>query len=150
MTDAESIPGPAPTTEQIAAAGAAGKDCASPGQHPPADGQAGQPGSATQPGAGSDLGSGDQPPAQLLADDELHSIQARWKDIQAEFVDEPKSAVHDADALVADLMQRLARMFATEREQLESQWATGNDVSTEDLRRGLRRYRSFFERLLAA
>jgi len=86
----------------------------------------------------------------LLADDELQSIQARWKDIQAEFVDEPKSAVHNADALVADLMQRLARMFASEREQLESQWASGNDVSTEDLRRGLRRYRSFFERLLAA
>ena len=150
MTDAESTPGPAPTTEQIAAAGAASTDGASPGQHPPADGQAGQPASATQPGARHDLGSGDQRPAQLLADDELHSIQARWKDIQAEFVDEPQSAVQQADALVADLMQRLARMFATEREQLESQWASGNDVSTEDLRHSLRRYRSFFERLLAA
>jgi hypothetical protein len=47
-------------------------------------------------------------------------------------------------------MQRLARMFASERDQLESRWASGDDVSTEDLRRGLRRYRSFFERLLAA
>jgi len=86
----------------------------------------------------------------LLADDELKSILVRWKDIQAEFVDEPRTAVQDADALVADLMQRLAQLFATEREQLESRWASGNDVSTEDLRRGLRRYRSFFERLLAA
>jgi hypothetical protein len=150
MTDVESTPNPAPTTEQIAAAGAAGKDRNSPGQHPPADGLTEQPASAAQPGADSDLGKGDQPPAQLLADDELHSIQARWKDIQAEFVDEPRSAVQDADALVADLMQRLARMFASEREQLESQWASGNDVSTEDLRRGLHRYRSFFERLIAA
>ena len=93
---------------------------------------------------------GDQPHAQLLADDELQSILAQWKDIQAEFVDEPRKAVQDADTLVADLMQRLARMFATERDQLESRWASGDDVSTEELRRGLRRYRSFFERLLAA
>ncbi len=75
---------------------------------------------------------------------------ARWKDIQAGFVDEPRAAVHDADVLVADLMQRLAQMFASERKQLESRWAGGNDVSTDDLRHSLRRYRSFFERLLAA
>jgi hypothetical protein len=151
MNDSERTQDRATTTEQIAAAGtAASKDRASLGQRPPGDGQAGQPASATQAGASSDLGGGDQPPAQLLADDELQSILARWKDIQAEFVDEPRTAVHDADALVADLMQRLARMFASEREQLESRWACGNDVSTEDLRRGLRRYRSFFERLLAA
>jgi hypothetical protein len=151
MTDSERTQDRATTTEQIAAAGTAGsQDRTSPGQRPPGDGQAGQPASATQAGAGSDLGGGDQPPAQLLADDELHAILARWKDIQAEFVDEPKSAVHDADALVADLMQRLARMCASEREQLESRGAGGDDVSTEDLRHSLRRYRSFFERLLAA
>jgi hypothetical protein len=45
----------------------------------------------------------------------------RWKDIQAEFVDESRRAVQDADALVAELTQRLAQMFASEREQLESQ-----------------------------
>jgi len=151
MTDAERTQDRATTTEQIAAAGTAdSQDRTSPAQRPPGDGQAGQSASATQAGAGSGPGRGEQPPAQLLADDELQSIQARWKDIQAEFVDEPRTAVQNADALVADLMQRMARMFATEREQLESQWASGDDVSTEDLRRGLRRYRSFFERLLAA
>ena len=151
MTDSESAQDRAPTTEQIAAAGTAdGKNRTSPGRHPLADGQTEQPTSATQAAAGSDLGVGDQPPAQLLADDELQSILVRWKDIQAEFVDEPRRAVQDADALVADLMQRLAGMFASERNQLESRWASGDDVSTEDLRRGLRRYRSFFERLLAA
>jgi hypothetical protein len=65
-------------------------------------------------------------------------------------VDEPRNAIHDADALVAELMQRLAQTFASEREQLESRWSGGEDVSTEDLRQGLRRYHSFFERLLAA
>jgi hypothetical protein len=89
-------------------------------------------------------------PAQLLAPDELQAILGRWREIQAGFVDEPRQAVQDADRLVADLMQRLARMFATEREQLEARWSAGDSVSTEDLRLGLQRYRSFFERLLAA
>ncbi len=151
MTDSETAPDRAPTTEQIAAAGTAnGKDRTSPGQHPSADMQAERQASATQTVAGSDVNVGDQPHAHLLAEDELQSILDRWKDIQAEFVDEPRRAVQDADSLVADLMQRLARMFASERGQLESRWASGDDVSTEELRRGLRRYRSFFERLLAA
>ncbi len=80
----------------------------------------------------------------------MQIVIVRWKEIQAQFVDDPRSAVQDADALVADLMQRLARMFAEERGQLESRWSSGESVSTEDLRQGLRRYRSFFERLLAA
>jgi hypothetical protein len=91
-----------------------------------------------------------QPHAQLLKPDELQSIVDRWKEIQAGFVDEPRKAVKEADALVADLMQRLAQMFASEREQLESRWTAGDSVSTEDLRQGFQRYRSFFERLLAA
>jgi hypothetical protein len=95
-------------------------------------------------------GTGEQPHPQLLEDDELQGIRGQWKDIQAEFVDEPRQAIGEADALVAELMQRLAQTFASEREQLESRWSGGEDVSTEDLRRGLRRYRSFFERLLAA
>jgi hypothetical protein len=90
------------------------------------------------------------PHAQLLENHEIQRILGQWKDIQAAFVDEPRKSVQDADALVAELMQRLAQTFASEREQLESQWAGGDDVSTEDLRRSLRRYRSFFERLLAA
>jgi hypothetical protein len=151
MNDSELAQGRATTTEQIAAAGAAGsEDGASPDRRPAGDAQAGQPAAAAQASAGDGHGAGEQPPAQLLADDELQSILVQWKDIQAEFVDEPRRAVQDADALVADLMQRLARMFAAEREQLESRWAGGDDVSTEDLRHSLRRYRSFFERLLAA
>jgi hypothetical protein len=90
-----------------------------------------------------------EPHTPLFEDDELESVRSRWREIQAQFVDDPRSAVQEADALVADLMQRLARMFAIERDQLESHWKRGEDVSTEDLRQGLQRYRSFFERLLA-
>lgn len=150
MNDPESTQGMAQSTEQIAAAGAGGERATGSGQPTLQDAQTGQQGSAPQATDGRDLGAGDQPHAPLLADHELQGILVRWKDIQAEFVDEPRKAVQDADALVAELMQRLAQMFASEREQLESRWAGGDDVSTEDLRRGLRRYRSFFERLLAA
>ncbi len=87
---------------------------------------------------------------ELLEGDELRGVVERWREIQAQFVDEPRAAVREADALVADLMQRLARMFAGERERLESRLASGDSASTEDLRQGLQRYRSFFERLLAA
>jgi hypothetical protein len=115
---------------------------------PAASGYAGR----TAPDAAAEGGvaAGSGPRASLLEDGELQSITMRWKDIQAEFVDEPEQAVQEADALVAELMQRLAAMFATERAELEQRWAGGNQVSTEDLRQGLRRYRSFFERLLAA
>ena len=92
----------------------------------------------------------DKPYAQLLEKHEMQRILGQWKEIQSDFVDEPRKSVQDADALVAELMQRLAQTSASEREQLESQWAGGDDVSTEDLRQSLRLYRSFFERLLAA
>jgi len=150
MNDSESTRGRARTTEQIATAGAGSEDRTSSGQPPLQDTQTGQPDPAQRAGAHRDPGVGDQPHAPLLEDQELQSMLMQWKEIQAEFVDEPKQAVQDADALVAELMQRLAQMFASEREQLESRWAGGDDVSTEDLRHGLRRYRSFFERLLAA
>ena len=65
-------------------------------------------------------------------------------------MDEPRRSVELADALVADLMQRLAAEFAEERERLEAQWDRGDEVSTEELRVALTRYRSFFDRLLAA
>jgi hypothetical protein len=89
-------------------------------------------------------------PVQLLAADEMQQMLQQWGQIQGEFVDEPRQAIHDADVLVVELMQRLARTFAEEREQLEAQLSSGTGVSTEDMRQGLRRYRSFFERLLAA
>ena len=150
MNDPESTQGRARTTEQIATAAAGTEGSASPGQHPLPDAQTEQPTPARQAAADGGPGTGGQPHAQLLEDHELQRILVQWKEIQAEFVDEPRKAVQEADALVAELMQRLAQTFASERAQLESRWAGGDDVPTEDLRQGLRRYRSFFERLLAA
>ena len=150
MNDSEGTPGGARTTEPIATAGAGSEGRISSGQQPLPGAQTDQPAPAPPAAVGSDLGTGEQPHAQLLEDHELQSILVQWKEIQAEFVDEPRKAVQEADALVAELMQRLAQMFTSERERLESRWSGSGDVSTEDLRHGLRRYRSFFERLLAA
>jgi hypothetical protein len=86
----------------------------------------------------------------LLADEELDGFRGRWDAVQVGFVDEPRGSVQQADALVAELMQRLAQTFSDERTYLESQWEQGADVSTEDLRVALQRYRSFFDRLLRA
>lgn len=85
----------------------------------------------------------------LFPSEDANELRSRWDTIQAGFVDEPRKAVEEADTLVALAMKRLAETFANERSQLEGQWDRGDDVSTEDLRVALRRYRSFFGRLLS-
>src|SRR5216683_3123444 len=87
--------------------------------------------------------------AELLAAGEAQQLRSRWEKIQTGFVDEPRKAVQDADALVAQTTKQLADSFSRERTKLEKEWDRGDDVSTENLRIALRRYRSFFDRLLA-
>jgi hypothetical protein len=133
-------------------------------QSPPAStadiANAGRPSAAdeTTP-AGSSSASDAAPPAPptvngsgrapLFDEAATGDLRRRWDGIQTGFVDEPRGSVEQADALVAECMQRLADTFARERQGLEQQWSRGDDVSTEDLRIALRRYRSFFDRLLA-
>jgi hypothetical protein len=80
---------------------------------------------------------------------DVETFRRRWHDIQTSFVDEPQPSVEKADELVASVIQQIAQVFADERAKLESDWRKGDEVSTEDLRQALRRYRSFFDRLLA-
>lgn len=99
------------------------------------------------------------PPAARIEESEMgavfppavvNELRPMWTAIQADFIDEPRQSVQAADGLVAATIQRLVDSLASERAKLESQWANGDDVSTEDLRLALRRYRSFFDRLLSA
>jgi len=85
----------------------------------------------------------------LFHDEEGRGFRTRWDAIQTGFVDQPKAAVEQADALVVEMLKRLTDGFGDERTKLESQWSRGQEVSTEDLRVALKRYRSFFERLLS-
>ncbi len=105
-------------------------------------GSASSAGAATAPAI-------DEQAAPLFSPEEAKDFRARWDAIQVGFVDEPRQVVEQADSLVALTMKRLAEMFAAERAKLEGQWDRGDNVSTEDLRLALRRYRSFFGRLLS-
>ena len=91
----------------------------------------------------------EEKPVSLFHADEGRGFRARWDGIQTGFVDEPRAAVEQADALVGEMMKRLTEVFTQERGRLEGQWTRGQEASTEDLRVALKRYRSFFERLLS-
>jgi hypothetical protein len=125
------------TTEQLANPAAAAPSAADQGQARAQEQTQGQEQAA------------DSGAAQLLEPQDHEAMTRRWRDIQADFVDHPREAMKDADSLVAGLMQHLAQTFAQERSQLEAQWSRGDEVSTEDLRVSLQRYRAFFERLLS-
>lgn len=87
--------------------------------------------------------------APLFPSGETEEFRNRWRDVQGTFVDEPREAVEKANQLVERVTTRVAEVFAQERARLEKEWGAGKDVSTEDLRQALRRYRSFFDRLLS-
>jgi len=106
----------------------------------------GEPRAFDEPGFEADDQRGVQ---RLFADDETTELRRSWDAIQVAFVDEPRRSVEEADHLVASTMKRLAEIFADERQRLEAQWDRGDDVSTEDLRVALQRYRAFFTRLLS-
>jgi hypothetical protein len=112
-------------------------------------GNAGSAAAAVMEPPEADPGGKDTPHEPLFAAAEAGPMRERWTSIQAAFVDEPRDAVRHADELVADAIKRLAESFARERSRLEEQWGRSGDVSTEDLRQALRRYRSFFDRLLS-
>ncbi|MFF4059714.1 hypothetical protein ACFYZ8_30235 [Streptomyces sp. NPDC001668] len=134
-----------------------GESTATPGR--PAEGEAaGADGGARDEAVGADSGdqhratdrgarSEDEAP-QLLTPEDEEGFRTRWQEVQNEFVDDPRAAVHTADALVADVMQKLAATFADHKQELEGQWNRGEQANTEDLRLALRHYRSFFNRLL--
>lgn len=107
------------------------------GESPAAEGTADVPQEETQEEA-----------QALLPEQEAAEYQKTWGEIQARFVDDPQGAVRDADGLVAEVMQTLAASFSDHKRGLESQWQSGEEVATEDLRLALQRYRSFFGRLL--
>jgi hypothetical protein len=110
-----------------------------------------QPSTPVSMSDGGDQTTGDEDLREpLLPADRTAGYRGRWDDIQSRFVDDPRSSVEQADTLVLEVVQDLQTTFGSERSSLEAQWQSGEDVQTEDLRVALRRYRSFFDRLLSA
>lgn len=95
--------------------------------------------------AGTDMGGA----GPLLPERDVEAASQRWHQIQSTFVDDPRRAIAEADMLVSRLVQQVTELFNAERSQFESLWDRGDEVSTEELRVGLQRYRSFFHRLLS-
>ena len=87
--------------------------------------------------------------APLFLPNVAKDFRSRWDTVQSSFVDDPRQAVRQGDELVAQVMKSLAETFSSERAKLEGQVDQTDKASTEDLRVALRRYRSFFERLLS-
>jgi hypothetical protein len=108
------------------------------------------PATAAPHGDGAPASSAAERAEPLMPAAQATGYHDRWEAIQTGFVDEPRQAVEQADQLVAEVIQRIAEVFAEERGKLEGQWSKGDQVDTEALRLALRRYRSFFERLLSA
>ncbi|MDQ2585675.1 hypothetical protein CKY47_17130 [Saccharothrix yanglingensis] len=93
--------------------------------------------------------SADSTDSPLFTTDDATSYRDEWRTLQADFVDDPREAVQRADELVAQVIQSLATTFAEHKRSLEGQWQEGEQVETEELRQALKRYRSFFDRLLS-
>jgi hypothetical protein len=86
----------------------------------------------------------------LFDEHEVNELRERWQRVQGTFVDDPHASVEQADKLVAAAIQRLTEIFSTEKSALETAWSKSEgEVSTEDMRQALRRYRAFFDRILA-
>lgn len=84
----------------------------------------------------------------LFEEEAARKFRSRWMVIQSKFVDDPRDSVKQADDLVADIIKNVTMNFADRRIGLEKQWNSGENISTEDMRQALKRYRAFFERLL--
>lgn len=84
----------------------------------------------------------------LIPLDEANHFRTRWDQVQTGFVDDPRQAVEDANQLVDEVTSRVMETFTRGRSALEEQWSRGDDVTTEELRVALQRYRSFFDGLL--
>lgn len=141
-------PGPAPGYERPAGddrgfAPASGPVPGSP-THPPATGEP-QASTPDDRRPGGERAGGDE----LFHGADLSGMRGRWDDVQAAFVDNPRDSVQKADALVLEVVEQVTRQFSEARSRLESQWSRGEQVSTEDLRLALQRYREFFQRLLS-
>jgi hypothetical protein len=122
---------------------------ATPEREPPGTASAGRPdGTASDRRASG--AEADVPGTGLLSEGDLLEMQRRWEEIQGRFVDSPQGAVADADALLADVIERIRTSLDSSRASLEERWRTGREPSTEDLRRTLQQYRSFFSQVLTS
>lgn len=89
-----------------------------------------------------------QDDVELVRPETRRDFEVRWREIQAMFVDNPRAAVDQANALVAEVAQALTASFSQRKSALEQHAGAGGELETEELRQALRSYRALFERVL--
>lgn len=108
-------------------------------------------GTDVEPDMGPDTGGTSADTAAVLfGGDEVDRFRDRWRELQADFVDDPMGAVRGADHLVDEVMRSLSEVVAAHKHDLEGEWQAGGTGETEELRVALRHYRTFFDQLLNA
>ncbi|MGW3205334.1 hypothetical protein [Streptomyces sp. NPDC001135] len=92
--------------------------------------------------------------APLLAHEETDRWEQRMRQLTAGFVDEPRSAVEEADRALAEIVARFDEAVDRRRRTLRRSWEAsedrgpGSETDTEQLRLALRDYRELAGRLL--
>jgi hypothetical protein len=120
----------------------------SPGASPDRAGLPGQrPASAPQA-----EGAGARTPRAAAQDtaEEIERLGRRMERAVGGFVDDPRRAVKEADAVLEETAGRLARLLEERRQGLRESWHADDDtrVGTEELRITLTRYRDMTRQLL--
>ncbi|QNP72975.1 hypothetical protein IAG44_28445 [Streptomyces roseirectus] len=148
-------PMPTPTPAGVKAEGARGRD----GRDGHVE-QAGQSGQFGHTGTGHTAGTGQGRHgaqagrgAPLLAHDECDKLEERMRHAVAEFVDQPREAVAEADQVLEELAARFTEAVTRRRRTVRGAWQSpdGDGAAsgdTEQLRLALRDYRELCERLL--
>lgn len=82
--------------------------------------------------------------SKLFEETEAEQYRMQWRELQANFVDEPRAAVREAETLVSQMMDALTSQLKEQKRALEG----GSDRDTEQLRVAMQRYRSLFDQML--
>jgi len=84
----------------------------------------------------------------VIATEQNTDFRTRWREIQAEFIDDPQQAAEHADHLVAEITKVFAEQAEQERNRLASTWQQKGAHGTEELRLVMRRYRGLIDHML--
>ncbi|GAA0931198.1 MULTISPECIES: hypothetical protein [Streptomyces violaceusniger group] len=107
-------------------------------------------GSSAQP-AGEPSNTPNGPSFPVLPTSEHDTLTQRLRYAVSGFVDSPRGAVEEADALLVEVANRLTDLLAERRATLRAAWHEEDAVSseTEELRLAMRGYRNVLERLIS-
>jgi hypothetical protein len=106
-----------------------------------------------------------------LSRQDADRYRARWKNVQAQFVDEPEPALDQADTLIAEVMElrgypvgdfeHRAGDISVQYPEVVSHYRAGHDIAkrrsdgdkrvgTEDMRQAMVHYRALFDELVGS